>query len=55
VKVNLADGSLQAEASPFKINRTDFGIKYGSSLMDEVKDRVIADDVELSFTLAASK
>lgn len=40
----------------FTINRTDFGMKYGSSsLADTVKDRAISDDVELSVNITASK
>ncbi|QHI36186.1 Protein YceI [Kordia antarctica] len=40
----------------FTIDRTDFGMQYGSSsLADTIKDKAISDDVELSVKLVATK
>lgn len=56
-KANVFDkGNGVTVSSPdFKINRTDFGIKYGSSsFMDVVKDKAIDDEVVLSVVLGAT-
>jgi len=57
-KANVSsNGNSVSVSSPdFKINRTDFGIKYGStSLADTVKDKAIDDQVTLSVVLGATK
>lgn len=56
-KANSKVGANGASVSTgdFTIDRTDFGIKYGSeSLADTVKDKAISDKVGLKITLAAS-
>ena len=46
-------GSLSAQAS-FKINRTKYGIKYGSgSFFDNLGDKAISDDFEVEVNIAA--
>lgn len=54
--VSENNGQATIKSEPFTINRTDFGMQYGSSsLADTVKDKAISDDVELSVTIYASK
>lgn len=47
------DGSLTAVSDKFKINRTDWGIKYGSGLAGVVGDKIISDDFTLQISLEA--
>lgn len=55
-KINSSGNQLNVSSPEFAINRTDFGIKYGStSFMDVVKDKAINDEVNLSINLNASK
>ncbi|WP_430409506.1 YceI family protein [Kordia sp.] len=54
VSMNGDQATIKSEV--FTINRTDFGMQYGSSsLADTVKDKAISDDVELSVSLTATK
>jgi len=56
-KANVFDkgNGVTVKSPEFKINRTDFGIKYGSSsFMDVVKDKAIDDEVILSVVLGAT-
>ncbi len=56
-KANITAGAngVTVEAPDFTIDRTDFGIQYGSTkLADVVKDKAINDNVGLSIKLAAS-
>ncbi len=56
-KANVKVGATGASVSTgdFTIDRTDFGIKYGSeSLADVVKDKAISDKVGLKINLSAS-
>lgn len=52
-----AEGDIaKIESEVFTINRTDFGMKYGSSsFFDDLKDKAISDDVELSVSVTATK
>ncbi|WP_420574377.1 YceI family protein [Kordia sp.] len=55
-KVSMEGDKAMIVSEVFTINRTDFGMKYGSSsLADTVKDRAISDDVELSVNLTGTK
>ena len=47
------DGSLSAISDKFKINRTDWGLKYGSGLIGVVADEAISDDITLQINLEA--
>jgi len=47
------DGSLTAISDKFTINRTDWGIKYGSGLAGVVGDKIISDDFTLQISLEA--
>jgi len=51
--VAKGDGSLTAISDKFTINRTDWGIKYGSGLSGAVGDKVISDDFTLQVSLEA--
>ncbi len=51
--VAKADGSLTAVSDKFKINRTDWGIKYGSGISGAVADEAIGDDFTLQISLEA--
>ncbi len=54
-KVEVTDGKLAAVAA-FKIDRTDWDIKYGSGKFFEgLGDKAISDDIELKLQLAAKK
>ena len=53
--INDKGQGVRVTSPEFGINRTDFGIKYGSaSFMDVVKDKAIDDNVKLSISLSAS-
>ena len=47
------DGSLTAVSDKFKINRTDWGIKFSSGLAGAVGDKIISDDITLQISLEA--
>ena len=51
--VAQADGTITAISDKFKINRTDWGVKYGSGLLGVAKDKAISDDVTLQIELKA--
>lgn len=47
-----ADGSFTIKSKSFTINRADWNVKYGSkSFFSNLGDKVIDDNIELSFTL----
>lgn len=52
--INNVDGKLTA-TSKIKVNRTKFGIKYGSGLIGTAQDKLIHDDFTLDITLEANK
>lgn len=47
------DGTLTAISDKFTINRTDWGIKYGSGLAGAVGDKIISDNFTLQINLKA--
>lgn len=52
--INGADMTLTSE--PFTINRTDWGVNYGSkSIFDNLGDKFINDDIQLTINLKATK
>lgn len=54
--INVSGDVVTVTCPVFNINRTDFGVKYGSaSMMDVVKDKAISDEVGLSISLIANK
>lgn len=53
--VSVSGQGAKVSTGDFTIDRTDFGIKYGSeSLADVVKDKAISDKVGLKISLSAS-
>ena len=54
--VTVTDNEVSIVSQPFKINRVDFGVNYGSkSVFDDLKDKFINDDVELVVKAKATK
>lgn len=52
--VDAKDGMVRVSSPKFMINRTDFGIKYGSpTFFEGLKDKAINDDIALSVSLVA--
>lgn len=53
--INVGANGVTVSTPNFTIDRTDFGIKYGSTkLADVVKDKAINDNIGLSINLSAS-
>jgi len=54
--IAIANGKISAVTPSFTINRTDWGIKYGSSgsFADLAKDRIINDDIALVLQVEAT-
>ena len=53
--VTIAGDRVTATTPEFAINRTDWGVKYGSGLLGVAQDKAINDDVKLQIELEASK
>jgi polyisoprenoid-binding protein YceI len=54
--VTMKDGMLMAKASGIKVNRTLYGIKYGSgSFFKGLGDKAISDDFVIDLTLVAKR
>ena len=54
-KIDVSDSGVMVTTPDFTINRTDFGMKYGSAtFIDGLKDKAINDNVGLSISLKAS-
>jgi polyisoprenoid-binding protein YceI len=54
--VSYADNTMLLKSDKFTINRTQWGINYGSkSIFDNLGDKFISDDMELEVELQASK
>lgn len=54
--VVIAGNKISAVAPAFKINRTEWGIKFMSkSILDDLKDGFIEDEVSLTINLTATK
>jgi polyisoprenoid-binding protein YceI len=54
-KVAIQDGKLIANTPPFVIDRTQWGVKYGSGVIGVVQDEAISDEVGLQLSIAAAK
>lgn len=53
--IGMSDSGVTVSSNDFTINRTDFGMKYGSaSFFDNLKDKAINDKVGLKIQLKAS-
>jgi polyisoprenoid-binding protein YceI len=56
VSYSLQGSSMELKSEKFNINRTDWGVNYGSkSIFDNLGDKFISDDIELQITLKAAK
>lgn len=56
VAVSYEGDKMMLNSETFTINRTDWGIKYGSgSFFDLAADKTISDDIQLTVNLIASK
>ena len=54
-KAEVIEGSLVAESSAFKIDRTKWGIVYHSGVIGTIKDELINDEIILKVKLSATK
>lgn len=55
-KVSMSEKGLNVKSPPFTINRTDFGIKYGSkNFFENLGDRFIDDNISLRLEVQATK
>lgn len=52
--INIMDNNVTVNTPVFKINRTDWGLKYKSKNFEAVKDKFIDDEVELQVSLNAA-
>lgn len=52
-KVSMTDGGIIATTPDFVINRTDWGVSFGSSTLGVVGDNIINDEIGLQITLTA--
>ena len=56
VTTNLSDESISMESETFTIDRTDWGVNYGSkSVFDNLGDNFISDEMELTINITARK
>jgi len=56
VTVSTEGEILTVTSEPFTINRTDWGVNYGSkTVFDNLGDKFVNDDIQLTITLKASK
>ncbi|PVW14548.1 YceI family protein [Marixanthomonas spongiae] len=54
--VNMDVDKITLESKPFTIDRTKWGVNYGSkSVYDNLGDKFISDDIELTVSLVAKK
>lgn len=54
--VEMNDNQVMAESLPFKIDRTDWDIKFMSkSFFDDLKDNFVEDEIGLQISIAAAK
>lgn len=56
VSYSVQGSSMELTSEKFNINRTDWGVNFGSkSIFDNLGDKFISDDIELQVTLKATK
>lgn len=56
VNVTISEEELVLESEPFTIDRTDWGVNYGSkSVFDNLGDNWISDDIQLKFEVRAER
>ena len=52
--VKISENELVASTPDFNINRTEWGVKYGSGLLGIAQDKIIKDEVGLQINLKAA-
>ncbi len=56
VMYEVAGNTMTLKSEPFTIDRTEWGVNYGSkSVFDNLGDKFINDDIQLEFTIVASQ
>lgn len=56
VRTNIGDEEVTLESETFTIDRTDWGVNYGSkSVFDNLGDNFISDDMELTIKVTAKR
>lgn len=56
VSYSVQGNAMELNTAPFTINRTDWGVNYGSkSIFNNLGDKFIMDDIELKISLKATK
>lgn len=56
VMYEVAGNTMTLKSEPFTIDRTDWGVNYGSkSVFDNLGDKFINDDIQLEFTIVANQ
>ncbi|MGB7786366.1 MAG: YceI family protein [Salinimicrobium sp.] len=56
VTTNIEDDMLSIESETFTIDRTDWGVNYGSkTVFDDLGDKFISDDMELTINVKAKR
>lgn len=53
--VDVTGDRVTATTPAFQINRTDWGVKYGSGLLGVAQDKAISDEVQLQIDLEAQR
>ena len=53
--INMGAGKVMAVTPSFTINRTNWGINYGSGIINTAKDKIINDEVAIVINLSATK
>lgn len=55
VKMSIAEGKLTAESKPFTFNRTEWNIKYHSTVVGTIKNKLINDNIGMTIKIEAAK
>lgn len=56
VSYSVQGDAMTLTSEPFTINRTDWGVNYGSkSIFDDLGDKFVSDDIQLTVNLKAKK
>ena len=53
VKMSIENNEINVQSAAFILNRTQWGVNYGSSLVEKIKDRMIDDNITLNISLKA--
>jgi len=53
--VKIEGDKVSASVKNYQLNRTDWGVKYGSGLLGAAADKIINDNVEINLELVATK